>query len=135
MKLTAGICWGRLRLILAVLFAVSQLLPAGSALAKGGEGLSLVICTSEGVKTVSWEEATGEASPFNAPAQDEHSGKSACHACAAGACSGGVARILPTFAPYATLMQPAPSGVADELVFIRTNAGPPPPSRAPPVLS
>ncbi|WP_428409472.1 hypothetical protein [Hyphococcus sp.] len=63
---------------LVALFAVSQLLPAGTSFAQEGDGFALVMCTPDGVKTLSWEEATGEPSPFDAP-HDEKRGAFACH--------------------------------------------------------
>lgn len=70
----------RLLRVLAPLFALSQVLPAGAAFAgQGAGGFALVICTPKGVRTVSWEEATGAPSPFDAP-HDEKRGASACHA-------------------------------------------------------
>ncbi|MFC2953010.1 hypothetical protein ACFOOP_13805 [Marinicaulis aureus] len=120
-----------LRVILS-LFSVSQLLPAGASFAQGGDGFALVMCTPDGVKTLSWVEATGEPSPFDAPTED-HSSKSPCHACASGSCSGGVAKAL-TYIPNAMLLQPSLINVADVPVFVRSNAGPPLPSRAPPAV-
>lgn len=66
--------------ILAPLFALSQVLPAGAAVAgQGADGFALVICTPEGVKTLSWEEATGAPSPFDAPDEDRRRSAGACH--------------------------------------------------------
>lgn len=118
--------------VIVSLFAISQLLPAGTSFAQEGDGFALVMCTPDGVKTLSWEEATGEPSPFNAPSED-HSGKSPCHACASGSCSGGVAKMA-TYLPNVTLMQPLQANVADVPVFIRSSTGPPLPSRAPPAV-
>ncbi|GJL92461.1 DUF2946 family protein [Hyphococcus sp.] len=120
---------------IVVLFSVSQLAPAGTSFAKEGDGFALVMCTPDGVKTLSWEEATGEPSPFGVPSNDNHSGKNPCHACAAGACSGGVAKALRAYLPNVVLMQPAPALAGEAPVFIRASIGPPLPSRAPPVRS
>ncbi len=120
---------------LVALFAVSQLLPAGTSFAQEGDGFALVMCTPDGVKTLDWEEATGEPSPFDAPSPEDHSGKNPCHACASGACSGGVAKGHRAYLPNVALMQPAMTLGADEPFFIRTNTGPPLPSRSPPVFS
>lgn len=127
----------RMSLLRAIvsLFAVSQLLPAGTSFAQEGEGFALVICTPEGVKTVSWEEATGEPSPFEAPSEDDHSGKSPCHACSTGGCSGGAAKAVRASYPNVPAAPPAPVGADVIPVFIRTNTGPPLPSRSPPAFS
>ncbi|MAW79010.1 MAG: hypothetical protein CMI63_02140 [Parvularcula sp.] len=70
----------RLLRVLAPLFALSQVLPAGAAFAgQGAGGFALVICTPEGVRTISWEEATGAPSPFDAPEEDRRRGAGACH--------------------------------------------------------
>ncbi len=62
------------------LFAVAQLMPAGASVAQEGDGFELVMCTPNGLKTLTWEEATGEPSPFDAPQDDDGHRAVACHA-------------------------------------------------------
>ena len=74
-------CFSRMAMlrVVAPLFAIAQLLPAGVSFAEDGGGFMIVMCTPDRVKTVSWEEATGEPSPFEAP-EDDRRGAVACHA-------------------------------------------------------
>ena len=124
--------FARLRAVLVALFAASQLAPPGAAFAAGEDGeFLIVICTKDGAKTVSWEEATGEPSPFRTPEKDHSNGP--CHACAAGACSIGKTALSQTFLPNVSLMAPviatrAVKASSCEKVVV----GPPLPSRSPP---
>lgn len=62
------------------LFALAQLMPAGFAVASDDKGdFTFVICTAHGQQTVSWEDVTGEPSPFETP--DDPNRGQPCHAC------------------------------------------------------
>ena len=67
------------RCLIVALFALAQAIPSGFALAADGGGVDLVMCTADGLKTVSWEEVTGEPSPFETPADHEDRDCPACH--------------------------------------------------------
>ena len=119
---------------LVLLFAASQLFPAGASFAKQGEGISIVLCTPEGIQTLSWESVTGEPAPFDTPAHDDGSRKQ-CHACVTSACVGGTFRIAQVFLPNLKLMTPTVVEAVTAPVFIRADSGPPLPSRSPPTFS
>lgn len=73
------------RWLIVALFALAQAIPSGFALAANGGGVELVMCTPDGVKTFSWEEVTGEKSPFETPSDHEDRDCPACHTtCRAG---------------------------------------------------
>jgi len=119
---------------LVALFSAAQLLPAGTTFAAESNGFALVMCTPEGQQTFSWEELTGEPSPFDAPSHDDGS-SAPCHACVTGACHGTAFRVVETFLPNVTLLTPAASQTVERPLFVRTDTGPPLPSRSPPFYS
>ncbi len=123
----------RLKVLLIGLFSLAQALPAGAAVAPGDDGEFLIVmCTPEGAKTVSWEEATGEPSPFAPRSHDDGNSQDPCHACATGACAGGKLKLADILLPNVFLMTPVTVIDITPPVFDRIVAGPPMPSRAPP---
>ncbi|MEZ5893966.1 MAG: hypothetical protein R3C58_12590 [Parvularculaceae bacterium] len=119
----------QLRVLLVALFAVSQLAPAGYAFAADDNGFSLVICTKDGAQSVSWEDFTGEPSPFPS---DSHDDGAPCHACVTGACHGGGLRAGDVFLP-SVVLQTSAQGAGDYVEpVVAAFSGPPSPSRAPP---
>jgi hypothetical protein len=121
------------RAIFVALFALGQLIPSGFALAADGAGgVDLVICTADGPKTVSWEEFTGEKSPFETPAEHEGRDCPACHTtCRAGlAVAPDLERLShPWSGDYPAAL---PEAAGASVVFATR---PPMPSRAPPSSS
>lgn len=121
------------RTIFVALFALGQLIPSGFALASDGDGgVDLVICTAAGPKTVSWEEFTGEKSPFEIPAEHEDRDCPACHStCRVGVgLSPDLERLSHPWTRHCPAALPEAAGAS---VVIATR--PPMPSRAPPSSS
>ena len=115
-----------------VLFALAQLMPPGLALASDGDGFTFVICTIDGPQTVSWEEMTGEPSPFGVPSEQDSNAP--CHACVT-SCRAG-AGVTPNLDPHianARSIANAALPVAFAAPLIRATR-PPMPSRAPPAV-
>jgi len=120
------------RAFIVALFALAQLVPPGFALASDGDGVELVICTADGPKSVSWEEFTGEPSPFDQPSGHEKPDCAACHTtCRVGAAvQPGVEQFSYATPQYSPADFP---GAATEPDVRKTL--PPMPSRAPPTIS
>ena len=119
------------RLCLFALFVLAQTVPPGMAFAAGDDGFQIVICTADGEKSVSWEELTGEPSPFEEPHQDD-AGGGPCHACVK-SCRGGMGEGPQTSVEALFSQKPR---TAIPATLERTTAyyltGPPLPSRSPP---
>lgn len=120
----------KFRLCLFVLFALGQVMPSGLALASDGGDFTFVICTMDGAKSVSWQEMTGEPSPFQSESPDQT--EDDCHACVMGACP--VAGIN---APTSSINVATPAIRDFGYTFLLAKSalyasGPPLPSRAPP---
>ncbi|MEX6633978.1 hypothetical protein [Hyphococcus lacteus] len=120
----------KVRLCLFVLFALGQMMPSGLALASEDGDFTFVICTMDGAKSVSWQEMTGEPSPFQSENQDQS--EDVCHACVMGACA--VAGIN---APTSSINVATPAIHDCGYTYLLAKsalyaAGPPLPSRAPP---
>ncbi|GEM_PF-3209085 len=121
---------GALRFLAVALFALAQALPSGLAFAANDDGLSIVICTGDGLQTVSWEELTGEPSPYQE--HNPESGEQPCHACYTSCRIGAaVAGDDPQlFHPFAAHVAQLASLVVETVVVSTTR--PPMPSRSPP---
>ena len=115
---------------LVLLAAASQLFPPSGALAYDGGDLTFVMCGVNGAQSVSWEDIAGGPAPSGAPKAEigEH-----CAACFAGCramLSLDHARIyLPGVNLHAFHPEEFQSPPPDDL----RQAGPPLPSRAPPL--
>lgn len=118
-----------LRLCLFVLFALGQLVPAGLAFASQGDDFTIVICTMDGAKSVSYAELTGEPTPFQSQHDDA---ENVCHVCVIGACAFGAIQPPSASIKVAVLAHGDFGVVYRRKVTALYAAGPPLPSRAPP---
>lgn len=119
----------KLRICLFALIALVQTMPAGLALASEGDDFTIVICTSDGAKSVSYAELTGEPAPF--PSEHNDAGNS-CHVCVIGGCASALAQ-APTERVKIAPVTPREfgSGQSSHVASLYAT-GPPLPSRAPP---
>ena len=132
MRLVAGKALWAVRVLIIALLVLVQTIPSGFALSSGNEGFELVICTADGPKSVSWEEVTGEPSPFKSPVDHEKPDCAACHStCRVGAALLSDIDRLFHVAPRFYLTSFPNASVAPIVYATR----PPMPSRAPPAIS
>ncbi|MCB2114524.1 MAG: hypothetical protein KDD85_13405 [Parvularculaceae bacterium] len=117
------------RAIFVALFALVQIVPQGFALAAGADGVEFVVCTANGSTTVSWEDLTGEPSPFDQPSGHKKPDCAACHTtCRIGAAVPPCLQLYSFTAPlYSAAEFPDAAGAP----MVRKTL-PPMPSRAPP---
>lgn len=121
-----------LKRLAIVLCALVQLAPANMAIAAEDGNFKIVICTPEGQTLISWSELTGEPSPFSG--SQEHESDPSCDACVGccriGATGFDAGSCFPNARhAYAAYIEPA-----DETFIVVRAAGPPLPSRAPPLV-
>lgn len=120
------------RALIVALLVLVQTIPSGFALSSGNDGVELVICTADGLKLVSWEEFTGEPSPFQSPVEHEKPDCAACHStCRVGTALQSDSEQLFHVVPRHCLNGFPIAAVAPIVHATR----PPMPSRAPPANS
>ena len=71
-----------IRLIALLLAAISLIVPSNASIASENGEFKFVFCTPNGAQEVTWEEITGEPSPFKSPAKQQTNVH--CGACVAG---------------------------------------------------
>lgn len=120
------------RALIVALLVLVQTIPSGFALSAGNSGVEFVICTADGLKSVSWEEFTGEPSPFNSPVEHKIPDCAACHStCRVGtALQSDIDQLFHVVPRYCLSDFP----IAAVTSIVHTTR-PPMPSRAPPAIS